>query len=293
MSKILVTGATGQLGKVVTEELLKRTAAADIAVLVRDPEKAAALQAKGVKVLKGDYNDYNSLVAAFQGIDKLYFISGTDVTGRIHQHENVVNAAVAAKVKHVFYTSYQHQEEVGASAVGIIAEAHLATEKYLKASGLAYTILAHALYADVLPMFLGEKVLESGTIFLPAGDGKAPYATRYDMGVAGAILLLGAGHENKTYHLAADTSYTFGDIAQQLSELSGKPVQYIPASTADFTAQLTQAGVPVEGIHTLAGFSEAIAQGEFDFPDTTLEQLLGRKPETLKDFLKTVYAKVV
>lgn len=289
MSKILVTGATGHLGKVVTEELLKRTDAANIAVLVRDPDKAAAWQAKGVKVFKGDYNDYNSLVTAFQGIDKLYFISGNDVTGRISQHENVVNAAVAAKVKHVFYTSYQHETEVGVSAVGIVAEAHLATEKWLKASGLAYTILAHALYADVLPMFLGEKILESGTIFLPAGDGKAPYATRYDMGVAGAILLLGAGHENKTYNLAADTSYSFNDIARQLSELSGKQIQYIPASTADFTAQLTQAGVPVEGIHILAGFSEAIAQGEFDFPDTTLEQLLGRKPEPLKAFLKTAY----
>lgn len=293
MNKILVTGATAHLGKVVTEELLKRTDAANIAVLVRDPDKAAAWQAKGVKVFKGDYNDYNSLVTAFQGIDKLYFISGNDVTGRILQHENVVNAAVAAKVKHVFYTSYQHETEVGASAVGIVAEAHLATEKWLKASGLAYTILAHALYADVLPMFLGEKILESGTIFLPAGDGKAPYATRYDMGVAGAILLLGAGHENKTYNLAADTSYSFNDIAQQLSELSGKQIQYLPASTTDFTAQLTQAGVPVEGIHILAGFSEAIAQGEFDFPDTTLEQLLGRKPEPLGAFLRTVYAKVV
>lgn len=288
MSRILVTGATGHLGKVVTEELLKRTDAANIAVLVRDPDKAAAWQAKGVTVLKGDYGDYNSLVTAFQGIDKLYFVSGNDVVNRIPQHENVVKAAVAAKVKHVFYTSYQRKTEDASSPLAMVGAAHLQTEKWLKASGLAYTILKHALYSDVLPIFLGEKVLESG-ISLPAGDGKATYASRHDMGEAGAILLLGSGHENKSYDLATDAVYSFNDIAQILSELSGKSIQYISASVADFTAQLAQAGVPVEWIHMIAAFGEGIAQGEFNFPDSTLEKLLGRKPETLKAFLKTAY----
>lgn len=288
MSNILVTGATGHLGRTVVAELLKRTAAGNISVLVRDAAKAAAWQEKGVKVFTGNYNDYDSLVAAFQHIDQLYFISGNEVADRLQQHENVVNAAIAAKVGHVFYTSFQRKTEDGSSAIQIVADAHLKTEAWLKASGLTYTFLKHTLYADVLPMFLGAKVLETG-IILPAGDGKVPYATREDMGEAGAILLLGSGHENKAYELAAGTTYSFGDIANILSELSGKEVSYISPASADFLAQLTELGVPGEIVQITAAFCAGIAQEEFNFPDDTLEKILGRKPTGLKEFLKAAY----
>lgn len=288
MSKILVTGATGLLGKVVVDELLKRTDAANISVLVRDPAKAVALQEKGVKVLTGNYNDYDSLVAAFQHIDRLYFISGNELADRLQQHGDVVKAAVAAKVGHVFYTSFQRRIEDGTSAIQMVADSHLKTEAWLKASGLTYTILKHAIYADMLPMFMGANVLETG-ISLPAAEGRGAYATRQDMGEAGAILLLGNGHENKSYELAADTSYSFGDIAEILSELSGKEIQYISPSHADFVAKLTELGVPAEMAHMTAAFCEGVAQGEFDVPDNTLESILGRKPMGLKAFLKTAY----
>lgn len=288
MSNILVTGATGHLGSIVVAELLKRTAAGNLSVLVRDPAKAAAWQEKGVKVLTGNYNDYDSLVAAFQHVDRLYFISGNEIADRLQQHENVVKAAVAAKVGHVFYTSFQRKTEDGTSAIQVVADSHLKTEAALKASGLTYTFLLHTLYADMLPVFMGAKVLDTG-IFLPARDGKVAYATRQDMGEAGAILLLGTGHENKAYDLAAGITYSFGDIAKILSELSGKEIQYISPSGADFIAKLTELGVPGEMAQITAAFCEGIAKGEFDLPDNTLESILGRKPTELKAFLKTAY----
>ncbi|MGI4761448.1 MAG: SDR family oxidoreductase [Janthinobacterium lividum] len=289
MSHILVTGATGGLGRAVVDNLLKTVSPGDVSVLVRDPAKAADLQAQGVTIKQGDYNDYASLVAAFAGVDKLFLVSSNDIPNRVPQHTNAVNAAKEAGVKHVVYTSFQRKTEDGSSAAWFIAEAHLATEKLLTESGLPYTILQNALYLDVLPLFMGP-VLETGTIYLPAGEGKVPYASRADMGAAGAAVLTGTGHENQTYAIANDTSYSFHDIAKILSDLSGKPIHYVSPTAEEFDAALTAAGVPVEAIQMTAGFCAAIKQGEFDFPATTLKQLLGRQPESATTFLKATYA---
>lgn len=134
MSKILVTGATGGLGSAVVNALLAKTEASNISVLVRDAAKVETLKEKGVSVLVGDYSDFDSLVAAFQGIDKLYFVSGNDIHNRIPQQENVVKAAVAAGVKHVVYTSFQRKNETATSPIAFVAEGHLKTEEWLKAS---------------------------------------------------------------------------------------------------------------------------------------------------------------
>lgn len=289
MSKILVTGATGPLGKAVVDELLENTAAENIAVLARDPSKASGLAEAGVTVLQGDYNDYNSLLVAFEGTDKLYFVSGNDVAGRIPQHENVVKAAIAAKVGHIFYSSFDRKTEDGSSAIAFVAAAHLHTEQLLKASGIPYTILKHSVYTDMLPMFLGEKVLETG-IYLPAGKGKVAFATRQDMGIAGAKLILGSGHENKSYVLGDDVSYSFDEIAVILSELSGKTITYTAASVAEYIAQLAATGVPAEHGHIFAAFGQAIDQGEFDAPDGTLAKILGRKPESLRAYVKRAFS---
>jgi NAD(P)H dehydrogenase (quinone) len=286
---ILVTGATGPLGNAVVHFLVKKIAPSSIGILTRDPAKAADLKALGVDVRQGDYDDPASLVKAFQGIDKLYFVSGTDIVKRGVQHMNVVNAAKEAGVKHVVYTSFQRKNETETSPIAIVAKAHIDTEKALKASGLAYTFMKHNVYMDMLPMFVGEKVLETGTIFLPAGEGKAAYATRVDMAEAGAQVLAGEGHENKVYEISNTESVSYTEIAGILSELSGKEIQYVSPSQEDFKAELTKLGVPEMYIGVNAGFAEAIRQGEFDFPSTDLEKLLGRKPASLKAFLKEAY----
>lgn len=289
MNKILITGATGQLGRAAVNELLQKVNSNDISVLVRNPEKAEDLKAKGVKVIKGDYNDYASLVAAFKGVDKLYFVSSSDVMNRFAQHQNVVKAAVEAGVRHIIYTSAQRTSEDGTSPIALVADAHWQTDNLIKQSGLTYTILKHGLYADILPMFMGDKVIETGTIFLPAGDGKASYASRNDLAAAGAIVLTTEGHENKVYEFGGPVSYSFYDIAGILSELSGKTIQYVSPSVEVYSEQLKSFGVPDQAIQGAATFCVAIAQGEFDYPSGDLERFLGRKPETVKEFLKDAY----
>lgn len=289
MSNLLVTGATGGLGQAVVENLLKTVSPDQLSVLVRDPAKAADLQARGVTVMQGDYTDYASLTKAFAGIDKLLLVSSNEITQRVPQHTNVITAAKAAGVKHLVYTSAQRKTDDGSSAISFVTEAHVATEKLLKESGLTYTILRNGLYLDVLPQFMGPQVLETGTIYLPAGTGKGAFASRRDMGAAGAAVLTGTGHENHVYEITANTSYSFADIAKILSDLSGKPVHYVSPSAEEFGTALTQAGVPAEGIQMATAFSVAIGQGEFDSPNSTLTTLLGHAPESAADFMKAAY----
>ena len=289
MSKILVTGATGHLGGAVVKELLGKVDTDQISVLVRDTAKAEDLASKGVKVIKGDYTDYASLVTAFQNIDKLYIVSSSEIEHRFAQHQNVVKAAVEAGVGHVFYTSAQRKSENGTSPIAMVADAHWKTDNLIKESGLTYTILKHGLYSDILPMFIGGQVLENNTIFLPAGDGKSSYASRNDMALAGANLLTSEGHENKVYELGGTTAYSFQDIAGMLSELSGKTIQYVSPSADAYADQLRSFGAPEQMIQGASTFCVAIAQGEFDFPSNDLKNILGKEPESVKDFLKTAY----
>ena len=289
MSKILVTGATGQLGSSLINKLLEKVSPGEITALVRDENKAEALKNKGVQIVVGNYADYASLVKAFKGIDKLYFISSSEMMNRIEQHENVVQAAVEAKVGHIFYTSVQRKSEDGSSPSAIITNDHVKTDEIIKQSELTYTILRHGLYSDILPMFIGDKVIETGTIFLPAADGKAAFASRKDMAEAGAILLTTNGHENKTYEISGVDSLSFHDIAGILSELSANSIQYISPSPEQYVDQLRSYDVPEQMIQGASNLCVGIAQAEFDFPSNDLQNILGRKLETVKEFLKVAY----
>jgi NAD(P)H dehydrogenase (quinone) len=286
---ILVTGATGQYGKAVIDFLLQKGTQPDtISALARDAAKAADLSARGITVRVGDYRDYDSLVEAFKGVDKLLLVSSSDMEDRSGQHINAIKAATEARVNHIIYTSFQRKNEVN-SPIQMISEAHLVAEREIKASGLTYTILQNGLYADNLPWFLGEKVLETG-IFMPAGNTKASYTTRLDMAEAGANILLGKGHENKIYQVASNENVSFPEIAAMLSEISGKTIPYVDPTLPEFIETLTKAGVPDMYVGMLAGFGDAIRQGEFNFDNNDLNRLLNREAGSLKDYLKSVYA---
>lgn len=289
MNKILVTGATGKLGTSIVSELIGKLGAKNISILARDPSKAIKLKEKGVRIIEGDYNDYSSLVNAFKGVDKLFFISGSDVMKRNAQHENIVKAAKEVKVGHIIYTSFQRKTDDDASPIVFLVSAHILAEKLIRASGLTFTILKHALYTDIVPAFIGDQVLNSGVIFLPAGYGKGSFTSRTDIASAGVAVLLGEGHENKTYEISVNTSYSFSDIAAIMTELSGKTISYAAPDVKTFTSTLTKAGVSADVIQSTATICQAIAQGEFDCPDNTLEKLIEREPQTLKNFLKNVY----
>jgi NAD(P)H dehydrogenase (quinone) len=290
---ILVTGATGQLGSAVVKALLTKTDAKNISILARSEEKAADLKAKGVNVLIGDYTDYASLVAAFKGIDKVYFVSGNDIPTRIPQHENVINAAVEADVKHVLYTSTIRKTETSASPIFFLEEAHFETERKLKASGINYTILQHSLYADVIPMFAGDQMLQINTLIFPAGEGKTTFALREELGEAGANLLLdnSGKYENKSIALTGSTTVTWDEIAASISEITGQKIAYVSPPQDEYIAALNKAGVPEIFVKMLSGFGAAIEQGEFGKVSYELKAILGRKPAPFTNLLKAVYGK--
>lgn len=286
---ILVTGATGALGTAVIDFLLQKTAPNNIAALVRNPEKAVDLRAKGVEIRTGDYNDQASLEKAFQGVDKLYFVSGSDVMTRLQQHQNVVNAAKTAGVKHLVYSSFDRKTDNGSSPIAIVADSHLKTEQWIRESGIPYTFMLHGLYADLLPMFLGEKVLETGVVYQPTGVGKTAFTLRSDMAEAGAEVLTSEGHAGKSYNIVAEEAHSYADIADLLSELTGKQIRHVSPTVDEFIGVLTAAGVPAEHAGFFAAFAQAIEAGEFENTGSDLQKLIGRKPTAVRAFLRQVY----
>lgn len=283
---ILVTGATGQLGAATVEHLLKHTKANTIVALARDENKAAALKEKGVEVRIGDFDDTDSLNKAMKGIDKVLLISTVD-PNRFQQHKNVVDAAKSAGVKHIVYTGISMQD-VDTSAIHALMASHFQTEDYIRESGLPFTLLRNTLYLDGIPFFTGERVFEVG-ISLPAGEGKVPYALRREMGEAAANVLLRGGHENKVYDITGSELYSYGDVARELTALSGKTVAYSNVDGAGFSEQLTAAGVPDFVTFLVAGFSEDTKSRQFERVSNDLETLIGRKPTSLKEGLKEIY----
>lgn len=287
---ILITGATGNLGKAAINKLLKLVAPKDLAVLVRDETKATALKNQGINIRIGSYDNYDSLVTAFKGIDKLYFISGSDIMKRSKQHENIVKAATEAGVSHVVYTSFQRKNETDTSPIALVAQSHLLAEKELKASGMKYTILKHGLYSEMLPIFLGNKLLDTKVIYQPAGEGKTAYTLREDMAEVAATILTSTGHENKTYDIVGDKAYSYAEIATIISNITGESITYLSPTQEEFSETLTGAGVPGEYIGLFSSFSEAIKQGEFESTSSDIETLLGRKATPVTDYLKLVFS---
>ena len=287
---ILITGATGNLGKATIDFLLRKGVSANnIVALVRDVAKVEELKAKGINIKIGDYDDYTSLTKAFVGVEKLLLVSGSDLEKRGKQQENVVKAAKESGVKHIYYTSFERKNETKTSPIHLVAAAHTNTENLIKTSGMDYTIFRNNLYLDILPMFFGENVLTTG-VFLPAGDTKAAFALRMDMAEAIANVLTSEGHENKDYAFSNTENISVPEMAKILSEVVGKEINYVSPPVDVFVDALSDVGVPIEYVKMTADFSEAIRQGEFETFKTDLEKLLGRKPTTVKEFLTQVYS---
>lgn len=281
---ILVTGSTGQLGTAVVRTLAEKTPADRVAALVRDESKASALKEMGVDTRVGDYEDTDSLDRAMRGVDKVLLIAGTDEENRLRQHQNVVDAAARAGVQSVAYTSRTLKDR--STMANRLMEGHFQTEDYIKDSGLNYTIFRNVFYMDAIPLLVGgERVFDTG-ILLPAGRARVPFALRSDMGEAMANALLGDGSEDRTYKLTGTESYSFDDVAATLTDLSGKEVKYTPAEKPVFEAQMKERGVPETIVQRLIGFLTDFENGQEDEVTPDLENLLGRKPASLKEGLK-------
>lgn len=287
---ILVTGATGNFGREAIEFLLKKgIPAKSIAAFGRSEEKTASLHKSGVQVRLGNYDDYVSLLKAFKGIDKLLFVSGSEVEKRDKQHDNIIKAAKESSVKHIIYTSFERSSDDQNSPISFITNSHVLTEKKIIDTGLIYTLLRNALYAEGLPLFIGKDAPDKG-IYFPAADGRVPFASRTDMAEAAANIAAGQGHENQSYHTVNSHSYSFYEIAAILSEITGKEVKYFCPSSEEFSKSLVAEGVPENVIKGILGWAGGIRQGYFESKTSDLERLLGRKPVDLKSILAKVYS---
>jgi NAD(P)H dehydrogenase (quinone) len=283
---ILVTGATGQLGTAVLNTLLQKTPATQLAALVRDEQKAAALQAQGVSIRVGSYEDPAALDRAMLGIEQVLLISGGGEDDALQGHQNVVDAAKKAGVQCLAYTSRALKDP--STLVNQLMVRHFETEDYIRASGLPHVIFRNILYMDMLPFFTGPNMLETG-INLPAGSGKVSFALRNDMGEAIANVLLESNFNSRTYHFTGSEAYSFDDVAAALTESLGKKVAYTPVEAAAFAAGMQQRGVPDVAIEGTVGFMTDIKHGQESEVSPDLATALGRQPSGLAEGVKQLY----
>jgi len=270
MTTYAVTGATGQLGRLVLDELMLKVAPADIVALARDPGKLADYASKGVVVRQADYDDPASLKAALKDVDRVLLISGNAVGERKRQHGNVIDAAKAADVSYIAYTSILKGDRSKLQ----LAPEHVATEKLLADSGLNYDILRNGWYSENYTMGVGQS-LESGVILGAAGNGKISSASRADFAAAAASALVD-GKGGDIYELAGDESWTMEEFAAELSRQSGKPVEYKDIGEAEYAKVLEGAGLPPPVAAMLASTSALTAEGELHDEGKDLSKLSGR-----------------
>ncbi len=268
---IVVTGATGKLGRLAIEELLKRTPPGALAAVVRTPEKAADLAARGVQIRQGDYARPETLVSALAGAEQVLFISSNEVGKRTAQHAAVVEAARRAAPRLLAYTSLLHADT---SRMGLAAE-HKATEAALRASGLPFVFLRNGWYLENYTENLAP-ALQHGAILGSAGSGRIAAATRADYAAAAAAVITGAGHEGKTYELAGDVAFTMAELAAEVSRQAGKPVAYRDLPEAEYAAALVAAGLPEPVAGMFADSDVGITRGELDDAGGDLRRLIGR-----------------
>ncbi|WP_328346573.1 SDR family oxidoreductase [Micromonospora sp. NBC_00421] len=277
---VVVTGATGHLGRLIVESLLRRgVPAGRIVALGRDVGRLRDLADRGVTVRAADYTDRDSLRAAFADAEQLMFVSGSEVGQRVPQHRNVITAAREAGVGLVVYTSIAHAD----TSDLLLAAEHRVTEEELGASGLPYVLLRNSWY---LENYTGQLAgyLEHG-VAGSAGDGRVSAATRADYAEAAAEVLTTEGHAGRVYELGGE-AFTLTELAAEVSHQSGQEVRYTDLPVPAYTALLVSAGLPEPYAAILADADRGLARGALYVPVEDLEKLLGRRPTTLAEALR-------
>ncbi|NVO28723.1 SDR family oxidoreductase [Donghicola sp. C2-DW-16] len=272
---IAITGATGQLGRIVIEQLKAVVPADQIVALVRSPEKAADL---GVEARAFDYDAPETLVSALVGVDKLLLISGSDLGKRVAQHTAVIAAAKEAGVGFIAYTSLLHADTNTLS----LAPEHVGTEQALAASGIPRTLLRNGWYTENYTMSLPAAVQHNALIG-SAGEGRISSASRADYAAAAVAVLSTEGHAGKTYELSGDSDYSLSELAAEVSKQTGKDIPYVNLPEADYTAALVQAELPEGFAAALASFDVEASKGALYDKGKTLSDLIGRPTTPLSE----------
>ncbi|WP_440555934.1 SDR family oxidoreductase [Streptomyces sp. SCPE 10] len=280
---IVVTGATGQLGRLAVEALLRRgTPAADIIATGRDLTRIKDLADRGITVRRADFADADSLAEAFAGADRLLLISASvPVDERVANHRRVIDAAASAGVSLVAYTSTTHAD----TATTVIGATHGETEEYLRDRGIPSVLLRNGWYLENYTSQLPQ-ILRNGAVVGAAGEGRISAASRADYAEAAAAVLTTEGHTGAVYELGGDESFTLTELAAAISAAAGKQVTYTDLPVTDFARVLAAAGLPAELAEVLADADRGMNRGEMFTDSGDLHRLIGRPPVTLAEALK-------
>ncbi|HOY80430.1 MAG TPA: SDR family oxidoreductase [Hyphomonadaceae bacterium] len=278
---IAITGANGQLGRLVIQSLQRLAPATRIIAAVRSPDKAQDLKSPTVEIREADYDRPATLVKAFTGVDKLLLISANDLSGvRLAQHKAAIDAAKSAGVKLIAYTSILHTD----TSELILTEEHRATEAYLKASGVPHVLLRNGWYTENETAAL-PAVLAHSAFIGSSAEGRISYAARADYAEAAARVLLADDQAGRTYELAGDEGVTLGEFAAETARLAGKPISYVNLPQADYAAALLGAGLPAPLANMLADSSAKSATGGLYDNTRTLSRLIGRPTTPIRETL--------
>ncbi len=292
---IIVTGATGNFGREVTAILMDKVGPEELILITRKPERLADLAAKGAQVRRGDFDEPDSLAAAFEGGDRMLLISTARVGSRVGQHGNAIAAAAKAGVGQIAYTSFVGLHDGNPA---IVTKDHRATEELLRASGTGWTALRDSQYSEAAAQVMAPMALPSGKWASNSGDGQIAMVSRADCVACAAAVLTTPGHENKAYDITGPALISFRDICEMVSEISGKALEYIPITDEAMYAVFDAAGVPREASDDpvnaaipwssddMVSFSRAIREGHFAIISDHVQQLLGRPPVTLRSVLE-------
>jgi NAD(P)H dehydrogenase (quinone) len=293
VTRLVVSGASGQFGRKAALGLMERVAPQDLILVTRNPDSLAELRLRGADVRYGDFDEPKSLESAFAGGERLLLISTLSVGRRAEQHGRAIEAAKRAGVRHIAYTSTggMHPDNPA-----IVVPDHRRTEEMLRASGLAFTILRDSLYAEAALLQILPRAIAAGQMRSASGEGKVPFVAKADCIACAVEVLAGDGHEGRIYEITGPELLGMGDLCALASEMTGRPVELVPITDAQFDADLAAAGIPAEyeeGMeHPVIGtssrkdilsYEQGVRGGWFALLSGDVERLTGRKPISMRE----------
>jgi NAD(P)H dehydrogenase (quinone) len=296
MSRIVITGASGNYGRIATDGLVALGRAADLILITRTPEKLADRAAAGCAVRYGDFDKPDTLAEAVRGADKMLLISGTRVGARVVQHKAAIDAAVAAGLEHLLYTSFIGIDDPANPAE--VRHDHIETEKLIKNSDLAWTMLRDAHYADAMIVMAGPGVMASRQWISNAGNGREAMVWRDDCAACAVAVLSGAGHEGQTYNITGPELQSFAEVTALMAEITGVPLAYVPVDDAAQYAMFDAMGIPRRPVDNLdvggipwnsddmVTFGQAIREGFLAICSDDVERLTGRKARSVRAMIE-------
>ncbi len=296
MTRIVITGASGQYGNIVTDALVAQGRASDLILITRSPAKLAHRAEQGCEVRYGDFDKPETLATAVAGANRMLLISGTRVGARVVQHKAAIDAAAAGGVRHIAYTSFIGIDDDANPAE--VRHDHIETERMMRASGMAWTALRDAHYADAMIVMAGPGVMASGKWFSNSGDGREAMVWREDCALSAVAVLTGEGHENRVYNITGPELQDFAEVTAMMSEITGVPLEYVATDDEAQYAMFDAMGIPrrpvddqyVGGIpwnsDDMVTFGQAIREGFLAICTNDVEKLTGRKARSVRQMIE-------